>query len=112
MASLRQFCKAYLLQDLRRFGGWKENAANARPEEDEEDGEDKGAPPRVLDDESIVYLHDNYVVTDGIYEDEYVLFDQVDEAWRRFCREELDFVIPDYMTGGGATEEEAAAGAP
>lgn len=82
------YCKAYQLKQLRAFDRWSENRAAARPE-----GE--GDAPRALGDEDVVYVQENYVVTDGIFKDEHVIFDAVDEAWVNFCRGPLQFAIPD-----------------
>jgi hypothetical protein len=87
MAEMGKYCKAYLVKDFRRFEGWAENLDDLRSE-DREDA--------VLDDDDILYLQETYVVTDGIFLDENVVFDQVTEEWQAFCRDELDFEIPEY----------------
>ena len=40
---------------------------------------------------TILYLQDNYVVTDGIYPDRNVVFDALTPAWQQFCRDVLCF---------------------
>ena len=99
MAERGKYCKAYLLKDMRAFENWSENSENARPDEkDRKHGGngDEPAVPRTLTDDSIVYLQENYIVTDDSYKDEYILFDQVTLEWKRFCEEELKFEIPEY----------------
>lgn len=93
MAEMSDYCKAYLLGSLRAYPGWSEKSENARVEE--VDGK-KADAPRVLDDESIVYIHDSYVVTDGVFKDENVLFDDVTDEWKEFCHGTLAFEIPVY----------------
>ena len=93
MAEMGNYCKAYLLGQLRAYPGWSEKSENARV--DDVDGK-KGDKPRELDDDSIVYLQENYVVTDGIFKDENVLFDDVTDEWKEYCHSTLSFEIPVY----------------
>jgi hypothetical protein len=51
---------------------------------------------RTLTDDSIVYLQENYVVTDDIYKEENILFDDVTPKWEKFCKMKLEFEVPDY----------------
>lgn len=93
MAKMGQYCKAYRLKDLRGYSGWKEKAENARKEKKLVDGEETERT-RTLEDDSIVYIQQDYTVTDGIYMDEYVVFDQVTPEWIAYCKEELGFILP------------------
>jgi len=93
------YCKAYLLKQLREYDKWHEKAENARPEKmPKPSGGNGGDPvvPRELTDESIVYLQDDYMVTDDRYPNENVLYDSVTPEWKTFCHETLAFEIPDY----------------
>lgn len=89
MAKTGRYCKAYMIPSFRKFGGWKENSANARQE--------NGAA-RNLTDDNFLYLHENLVVTDGIFIDENVIFDNVTPEWVDFCKNVLKFEIPDYAS--------------
>ena len=89
------YCKAYLLQDLRKYPHWSEKSENARVDKQEVDGKEVEVR-RELADDSIVYLHDNYVVTDGIFRDQNVLFDDVTDEWKEFCHSSLAFEVPVY----------------
>ena len=95
MAEMGKYCKAYLLKDLRAFSGWVEKPENARLEKREVDGEEVEAI-RELTDDSIVYVQENYVVTDGIFRDENILFDSVTPEWIEYCQQSLGFEIPEY----------------
>lgn len=112
MPSIGRYCKAYLLKKLRVYVDWDENVLNARPEDDEDgtsvDRED-GAGPRTLTDESVVYVQEDFTVTDDIYLDEYVLFDHITPKWEEFCRTELEFMIPDDVLAMYAEEEPESA---
>ncbi len=101
------YCKAYRLGDLRKFPGWTEKAENARKEKVERDGQEVEVP-RELTDDVYVYLHESLVVTDGIFENENVIFDNVTPEWEAFCREELKFQVPDWVTAAAASETKSA----
>ena len=77
MGKMGQYCKAYPLEALRQFDGWHENTDGDRANNDH-----------------IVYLQENYVVTDGIFIDENVIFDEVTDQWKEFCQKTLDFELP------------------
>jgi hypothetical protein len=51
-----------------------------------------------LTDGDFLYLQENYVVTDGIFKDENVIFDDVTPAWIAYCQDVLKFEIPDYAS--------------
>lgn len=93
-----KYCKAYQLKRLREFKGWSEKAENARKEKQEVDGEEIEVA-RELTDDAIVYVQENYIVTDGIFKDENVLFDAVTPSWIEYCQKTLEFEIPDYARG-------------
>jgi len=85
-----KYCKAYHLRDMRKFRKWTENAENARKEKREVGGNEV-EEARSLPDDSIVYLQENYVVTDDVYKEENILFDEVTPKWEKFCIKELNF---------------------
>lgn len=89
------YCKAYLAEQFRAYPGWSENKANVRKDKKEVDGKEIEVD-RELTDDSILYLQENYVVTDGIFIDENIIFDQVTDEWKQFCHETLQFEIPVY----------------
>jgi hypothetical protein len=101
MTTVGKYCKAYSLKKLRKYKGWKEAAENARKEEKEGDGEEQ--VPRELTDDDFLYLQENYVVTDGIFKDENIIFDDVTDEWISYCQDKLEFEIPEFAR---ATEEE------
>lgn len=79
MTEAIKFCKAYLARDLREFAAcgrrWKEMG-------------------RTLADDEVVYVHDDWVARSGIFSEDEVLYDSIDEDWKRFCTERLQFAIP------------------
>ncbi len=108
MATMGKYCKAYLLVKMREFSGWSEQAENARKEKQEENAEIEVT--RELTEDSIVYLQENYVVTDGIFEDENVLFDDMTPEWIEYCQQVLEFEIPEYAQSAEMTEQTKDAG--
>jgi hypothetical protein len=99
MSTMGKYCKAYHLKSLRAFDGWSEKAENARRETETVDGKEVEAV-RELTDDAIVYVQEDHVVTDGIFMDENVLFDDVTPEWVAYCQEELAFEIPEYARDG------------
>ena len=89
MSKMGKYCKAYMIPMFREFAGWTENSQNARKEDD---------APRKLTDADFLYLQENFVVTDGIFIDENVIFDKITPAWIDFCKNVLKFEIPDYAS--------------
>jgi hypothetical protein len=94
MATMGRYCKAYSVAQLRTFNGWEENLANLEPIE-QEDGTQQ--PKTNLADDDYLFLQENYTVTDGIFLDEYIVFDRVTPEWQEFCTKTLAFEIPDYQ---------------
>lgn len=83
MTPAKQYCKAYHLADLRRFPGWTDRA---------------GPDTAALADNTVVYLWDDLtVVTNPVVPDGGVLAGMIrqDSDWERFCREELEFQVPE-----------------
>lgn len=49
---------------------------------------------QTLADDAVVYLHQDFSVTGSMWHGEDVVFDQVSEDWRNYCRDKLDFHAP------------------
>lgn len=78
---MHKYCRAYHLKDLRRFPSWKEQ------QEEEE-----------LTDDTVVYLWDDFtVVKSPVMADQGVLWQDVTPEWETFCREILQFEIPEDL---------------
>jgi hypothetical protein len=118
MGNIGRYCKAYHVEQFRVFDGWAENAQNARKEKQQVDGKEVEAP-RPLAGEDILYLQEDYTVTDGIFVDENVIFDNVTPEWKQFCEQTLGFEVPaadldeaDPAAGGIAVLAEGNGSAP
>jgi len=90
MAKMGKYCKAYPIKWLRAYSHWSENAQNARTEAQLIDGK-KVQVVRVLGDEEYLYLQENLIVTDGIFIDQNIIFDDITDEWKEFCRNDLAF---------------------
>ena len=88
MSIIGKYCKSYKLSQLRRFPNWAEKTEHARIVRKEVDGEIIEIP-RELTDDDYVYLHENFLVTDGIFIDENIIFSDVTPEWIEFCRKVL-----------------------
>lgn len=75
----RLYSRAYHLRDLKQFSGWSEIAAA--------DGEESS-------DDQIVFIHQDFRVTETIWPDEKVIIDQISDSWREFCANTLGFKVP------------------
>jgi hypothetical protein len=95
MATMGRYCKAYSVAQLKNFPGWQPRVENLAPIENEEDGTEQ--PKTAFTDDDYLFLQETYVVTDGIFLDEHVIFDRVTPEWQEFCTKELAFEIPDYQ---------------
>lgn len=95
MATMGKYCKAYSLKKLREFSQWTERIENVRKEKREIDGKEVEVNRKLTDDD-FLYLQENYVVTDGIFMDENIIFDNVTPEWKDFCKITLGFENPVY----------------
>ena len=93
MAKMGRYCKAYTLGALRKFGGWTDKRESASSERAQPEEKQAKANPEFTDSD-IVYVQENVVVTDGIFIDEGVIFDQVTPEWVEFCKNDLKFEVP------------------
>jgi len=94
MAIMGKYCKAYPLKQLRQFSQWHEKTENTKTETKEVDGQEVEVN-RELTEDDFLYLQENYVVTDGIFKDENIIFDNVTPEWKDFCYNTLGFEIPE-----------------
>lgn len=84
------YCKAYHLKMLREFPYWLEQSSDSS-------GNDKKAEQAKeagLTDDKVVFIHQDFTVTESVWHSEKVIFDQVSESWRDFCTTVLGFRVP------------------
>jgi hypothetical protein len=106
----RTYCKAYHIEDFRQFSDWTESRINWKAV-DETDGSDTEFAH-----DDIVFLHQDYIVTQSIWPNENVIFNSVTPEWQDFCNSVLAFKVPDdldlIVAAGAVTETSAANSAP
>ena len=94
-SSPRNYAKGYLLGDLRKFSGWHEAKINSSE----------------LPDDEVVFLHQDFTVTQLIWPGENVIFNQDTPEWRDFCSQHLQFEVPDDFDLIASTQHVSSAGA-
>ena len=87
------YCKAYYLAQLHQFPGWSEKSENTRKEKK---NKEEVEISRQLANDDFLYIHSSYIVTDGIFEDKNIIFDNITPEWKQFCKVTLKFNIPKY----------------
>ena len=87
----RDYARAYLLQQLRKFSDWREEKINWK----ETIHAAENGKSRELSDDDVVFLQENFTVTELIWPGENVIFNRITPAWIDFCTQELQFKVPD-----------------
>lgn|GEM_PF-218177 len=92
----RKYCKAYHLVDLRKYPEWNETQINRK---ENKGGNNGSADSSLTDDkdDKIVFIHQDFTVTESVWHNENVIFDQVNPAWEEFCSNSLKFKVPDDL---------------
>jgi len=88
----RKYCKGYHLRDLRQYSGWSESRINWKETKGDKKPENPDSEP--FTDDKVVFIHQDFTVTESMWQGENVIYNQVDEAWRGFCSGVLDFKVP------------------
>lgn len=78
--SLRDYCKAYHLKDLRQFSNWVEKDEASELTEDD-----------------VVFLWDDFTVVKSPVVPGGTIFDAVSPAWKEFCQTTLGFKLPEDL---------------
>jgi hypothetical protein len=85
----RQYCKAYHLGELRHYPAWSEGRINWKQKANGQGGE------AAFDEDSVVFIHQDFTVTESMWHNENVIFNQVTSDWEAFCVDALQFRVPD-----------------
>jgi len=93
----RKYCKAYNLEDLRKYPGWSESRINWKTKKDGAEVDEKRRTDDPFPDNKIVFVHEDFTVTESMWHNEDVIFNQVDSAWEEFCATILRFKVPDDL---------------
>lgn len=95
MAKMGSYCKAYPVERFREFSGWTENLQNLRKEKKQVEGKEVDVP-RTLNEQDHFYLQEDFTVTDDIFLDESIVFNELTPEWEAFCKDSLQFEVPVY----------------
>jgi hypothetical protein len=93
MPKVGKYCKAYSVNRFRQFEKWVESESSVS------DTKEAGihlepSSEALLDEHKYLFIHENLIVTRGIFTDEKIVFDQITPEWENFCRNELKFEVP------------------
>lgn len=91
MAKMSNYCKAYRAERLREFSGWKEKVPPMTVKKEEEQNRSAPAEP---EESGYFFVHDNFVVTAGVFHDQDIAFDEITDEWKVFCTNLLKFEPP------------------
>jgi hypothetical protein len=104
-STARNYARAYVLAELRKFGDWREEKINWKETAPAEENGSSGA----LSDDDVVFLHEDFTVTQLIWPGENVIFNSSTPEWVEFCTQELQFKVPDDFDLVAATPEAKSA---
>jgi uncharacterized protein len=85
------YARAYLLGELRKFSDWREEKINWK----ETIPADEKGKSRELADDDVVFVQEDFTVTELIWPGENVIFSRTTPEWVDFCTQELQFKVPD-----------------
>ena len=84
----RPYCRAYQLKELRRYERWSEGRTNWKAPAGE-------ASTAAFSDDDVVFLHQDFTVTQSMFHGENIIMGTVTLEWRSFCTGVLGFKVPD-----------------
>ena len=87
----RNYARAYLLGELRKFSDWREEKINWK----ETIPADENGKSRELSEDDVVFVQEDFTVTQLIWPGENVIFNRTTPEWVDFCTQELQFKVPD-----------------
>ena len=89
----RKYSKAYHLRDLRSYPSWSEVRLNSK---ERQNGSDRPAAHATneLSDDDVVFIHQDFTVTESIWHNENVIFNEINDSWREFCSSRLGYRVP------------------
>lgn len=93
----RKYCKAYYLRDLRAFPGWSESRINWKEKEKTDKDKSEDNADGEFTDDKVVFIHQDLTVTESMWHNENVIFNNIDSAWEEFCASSLKFKVPDDL---------------
>ena len=97
MAKRGLYCKAYPIERFQEFVKWKENAKAIPPLAKPDNSQEPVQSEEDILHGRFLFLQENFTVTQSIFLDEDIIFDQVTEEWKDYCRNVLEFGVPSEL---------------
>jgi len=108
----KKYCKAYYLRDSRKFSGWMESKINWKEDKSNtDDGDETETGDKEFADDDVVFIHQDFTVTQSMWHNENVIFNEVTPEWKKFCAEVLKFKVPtdlDLIVSSHDVEDESS----
>jgi len=111
MREVGQYCKAYSVSFLSKYTHWNENFIGNTVKRQKIVNGEVIEEEHILTDNDVVYLQENYTVTDGIFLNENIIFDRINEEWQEYCKSVLNFKVPS-MEKSSMTEPQVSEAKP
>jgi hypothetical protein len=92
MANMGRYCKAYPIEAFRQYPRWNEKEETWKRENESAQSSDNPA----LNTGDYLFLQESFTVTGGVFLDEKIVFDEITDQWIEFCKNDLQFEVPDY----------------
>jgi uncharacterized protein len=93
----RKYCKAYHLEDLRKYPNWTESRINWKEKDGHRDSGADGDAGWPFSDDKVVFIHQDLTVTESVWHGENVIFNSVAPGWEEYCSNTLNFKVPDDL---------------
>jgi uncharacterized protein len=93
----RKYCKAYHLEDLRKYPNWTESRINWKEKDGHRDPGADGDAGWPFSDDKVVFIHQDLTVTESVWHGENVIFNSVAPGWEEYCSNTLNFKVPDDL---------------
>jgi len=93
----RKYCKAYHLRDLHKFSGWTDSKINWKEDKDTDEGDKTEGGDKEFSDDNVVFIHQDFTVTQSMYHNENVIYNNITSEWRQFLEDDIQFKVPDDL---------------
>lgn len=94
MGKMGLYCKAYPIERFQEFSKWQEQAKAIPPLINPESGQETAQAEENILHGRFLFLQENFTVTQSIFLDEQIIFDQVTDDWKDYYRNVLEFEVP------------------
>lgn len=89
----QKYCKPYHIGRLREYPLWSESRINWS----QKNGDGNANLEEPFSDDKMVFIHQDFTVTESVWHNENVIFGNADSEWKEFCEKSLEFKVPDDL---------------